>query len=200
MTAHLARAIALRAADRSRAGFGAAALAVGAGLVAGDDDLLLTAKDRLLKLEFQIVAQIGSPAGTPAGGLSGAHPAKEGLKDVLEPAKAAEIPIAAKAAKASLGASVTETVVHGPLLAIGEDFVGLVDLFESGLCVRAAAYVRMVLTRQAAKGFLDLFLAGLAVKPQDLVIVTLGAHAPSAVPDPSGEAPGPGRSPGPGAS
>jgi len=58
LAADLAGAVALRAADRLGARFGAASLALGTGLVAGNKDLLFAAKNCFLKLDPEVVAQI----------------------------------------------------------------------------------------------------------------------------------------------
>jgi hypothetical protein len=65
-------------------------------------------------------------------------------------------------------------IVLAAFLRIGQNFVGLVDLFES-LFSRLVPWfpVRMILSGQAAKGFFDLLLTCLSWYAKDLVIVLI---------------------------
>ena len=90
-------------------------------------------------------------------------------------------------------AGVTEAVVRGALIWVGEHLVGLVDLLEACLRTRLPVPVRVVLHRQAAECFLDVLGAGIAVQPQRLVKIALlcrhrrtwQAHRISPVSEPS---------------
>ena len=69
----------------------------------------------------------------------------------------------------------TELVVAGPAVAIGEDLVGLGRLLEAFLGLGVAGLlVGMVFERQATVGALQVCLAGIAGDAEDFVVVALG--------------------------
>src|SRR5262245_47579247 len=78
----------------------------------------------------------------------------------------------------------TERVVSPPLLGVGEDLVGLVDLLEAVRRVLALGDVRMVLARELAVGGLQRLVVGLPVDAEDLVVVlVLDSHPKRSVAD-----------------
>ena len=76
-----------------------------------------------------------------------------------------------------VGAGVAELVVAGPLLAVGEDLVGLGRLLEllDGLGVAGVA-VGVVLDRQLAIRRRDLLVGSVALHAQDFVVIAFGGH------------------------
>ena len=66
----------------------------------------------------------------------------------------------------------SQLVIFGPLLRVGEDLVGFVDLFEAFLGLGIIrVHVGVMLPGQPAKCLLDLFDRGILVHAEDLVIV-----------------------------
>src|SRR5579884_3948930 len=162
LPAHLSPAAARAARLPARAGLGTGA----AARLAGDEpwhlDLLLRPPVGLLEADGQVVAQVVAPC------RAGGGPAAEAA--ALEPAE----PGRPLAHTRLAHAGVPEHVVGTPLLRVGEDRIGLVDLLETlggGGITRVA--VRMVLHGQPAEGPFEVVLAGVPPDAQDLVVVAL---------------------------
>src|ERR687885_82083 len=151
---HLATPFALRAEGRLRVGRRAAPLAHAARFEARDLKGLLGAKGGFLERDGQVIAQVG-PALRAAPRAPPCRPAKEGvelLEDVGEGTEALEALEAAVALTVESG--VAKLVVDAALLRVGEDFVGLADLFEAHLRVGRLIDVGVVLARKLAEGAL----------------------------------------------
>ncbi len=140
--------------------------------MARQDDLFFAPKDRFFEFNRQIVAQI-RPALRPPASRPRPHPSKN-VKDILK-AKVSET--STKAAEPGLRACMTKLIIGGSLVGIGQDLVGLVDLFEPGLGLRVLVDVGMVLPGQPSKGSFDLVLGGTSIHAQYFIVVALGAHA-----------------------
>ena len=80
-------------------------------------------------------------------------------------------------------AGMAEPIVEAALLRVGEHGVGFGRLLERllGLVIPRVA-VGMVLQRKLAVRALDLLIRGLALDPEDLVVVTLAHTGPHASP------------------
>ena len=152
-----------------------------AGLHVLDVHVLLAAEGGLLQGEGQ-----AGPDGTPLGraGAGGAAAptkapkaaaAEEGPEEVPH-VKAAE---PAKPAAGTAGAEVgihpgeTELVVLGPLILIGKDLIGLVDLLEAGLGgFVPGVEVRVVLLGQLPVCLFQFLVRGVLLHAQDLVVIS----------------------------
>jgi hypothetical protein len=99
-------------------------------------------------------------------------PAEEGVEDVAE-ATEAEAVEAARVGVLALCGGVTEAVVHGAAVGVGEDLVGLVDLLEPRLGAGLAVAVRVVLHGETAEGLLEVVGAGAAGDAEGIVVVLL---------------------------
>src|SRR5205085_12119097 len=151
---HIATTFALRTDGRLGVGLRAAPLADAARFEARDLKGLLSAEDSLLERDGQVIAQVG-PALRAAPRAPPCRAAKEGvelLEDVGEGAEALEALEAAVALTVESG--VAKLVVNAALLGVGEDFVGLADLFEAHLSVGRLIDVGVVLARKLAEGAL----------------------------------------------
>src|SRR5439155_7413169 len=165
---HLAGAVALRAALWLRAWLRAASLADRAGVRASELDLLVHAEHRFFKADRQHVAQVGAPSGrAPLCGAAAREAAEQIFKNIAEAAKAAEV------LRKAAWAGVTVAVVHLPLLAVAQDFVGLIDLFEAHRRIAILVAVGMKLHGEPAIRALDLLGARIARHTQHIVIVSL---------------------------
>ena len=160
--ADLPRASASVAGLRSAALRSATAIANLALREFGDVDFDRVAEDRLIELQLQLITQIRATKHLRA---ASAASAARGAKDVAEHVAEdvaeciAGRTAASAAARRGLDAGMTVLVIDGALLRIGEDFAGLLGLFEQLLrilVVRIA--VRMVLHGEAAIRLLDLRL------------------------------------------
>jgi hypothetical protein len=75
---------------------------------------------------------------------------------------------------------VSELVVGGALLGVGQDFVGFLGFLElllGALVVRIA--VRMMLHGQLAIGLLDVVFRGITAYTEDLVVIPFGHPVPA---------------------
>ena len=187
---------------------GAGAAAVGTGLRIGarsragtlaalalfhpvQGDLLLAAESRFLEGNGQTHPQALAPLGTGAGpgpaSEASAEKAAENIAQVAEVKAAIEAP----AVPAVLGGVVgvharkAELVIPCSLVAVAENLIGLIDLFEPGLsrCV-AGIQVRVVLLGQLAVGFFDIRFRRALLDAQNLIIITflirhMSLHIPS---------------------
>ena len=150
-------------------------MAVGAGLDLLVLHRLFAALGGLFEGDGQVGLDIAAP---PWGvGVGPAGPAAEAPEEAIEDVGEVEAPLegaAAPGAAAEVGVypRVAELVVPGPLLLVGEDLVGLVDLLELllGLLV-PGVQVRVVLLRQLPVCFFDLVLRGALLYAQHLVII-----------------------------
>ncbi|MNN30569.1 hypothetical protein D3C81_1442220 [compost metagenome] len=171
--AHLADAAAGGAGDRRSARLGAAAAA---GLAADQGrhaDGHGGAAHRLFEIQLEGVAQVAAALRTAT--LTAAAAAEEVAEHVAEDvgevgATGAE---AGTATHARVDPGMPVLVVGRALAGVGEHLVGLVGLLELllGRLVVGIA-VRVILHGQATVGLLQLRLAGAALDPEHLVIVT----------------------------
>src|ERR1044072_3328015 len=139
------------------------------------------AEHGLLEIELEVITQVRAPKCLLATTTtSGAEDVAEYVaKDVTESVGSAET---AATAAASCKPIVSVLIVDGALLRIGQDFVGLLGLFEFLFGFRVVGIaVRVVLHRQAAISLLDLGFRGRACYVEHLVVVALG-HWPNKQP------------------
>ena len=175
---HLTVAAASGAGLRLGAGLGAAAVADFALFMRRDADLLLATARGFFQRDFHVVAQVRAAidVGAPAA-AAGASAAEDVAEDICEIAEASE---ARAAASASLRVhpGVAELVVRASLLAVRQNLVGFLDLFEllfRFLAVRVA--IRVILHRQLAVSLFDVVVGGVAIDAQHIVVIFLG-HVP----------------------
>ena len=129
---------------------------------------------RLLQAQFQGVAQIRAPGRTATAPTAAENIAEDVAENIAE-AATAETTGPGAATGLAVDTGMAELVVGGPLLLVGEHFVGLFGLLELGhrfLVIRVA--VRMVFHCQAAVGFFQILLAGVLGGPQHFVIISFG--------------------------
>ena len=149
-----------------------------AGLHVLDVHVLLAAEGGLLQGEGQ-----AGPDGTPLGraGAGGAAAptkapkaaaAKEGPEEVPH-VKAAEPAAGPAGAEVGVHPGETELVVLGPLILIGKDLIGLVDLLEAGLGgFVPGVEVRVVLLGQLPVCLFQFLVRGVLLHAQDLVVIS----------------------------
>ena len=168
--------MALGADLRRGAGGAAAAVAGLAVFIPLHRDGLLAAEGRFLKADGQGHADALAPLGRVGIGAPGAaEAAEETAEDVPQVAEVEAAVESGTAAGAEVGVhtGVTVLVVAGPLVGIGEDLIGLVDLFE--LLFRrlvAGVQVRVVFPGHFLICFFDLILRGAPGNAQDLIIIS----------------------------
>ena len=178
LTANLTAASADGADLGSCAGLAAAAVAVGAILDAGDGYLLGAAESCLLEGQVNGCAQILALAGSVlTAGTSAAATAEEGFKYVAKVAETVEAEAAAKSARVGVevgvDARVTELVIAGALVGIGENLVSLVYLLEASLGRRVAGMqVGVIGLGKLAVCFFQVVLAGVLVNAEDFIKVS----------------------------
>ena len=151
-------------------------MAVFAGFVAHEVDLLVAAFGRFFKGDGHIVAQIRAGhrpllAPPPTAAETAAEERREYIFHIkaAETAEAGEISVTG-AARARL--LMAEAVVLGALLGVGEHLIGLVDLLEFFLGVLVARVdVRVQLLGQFAVRRLDGGLVGRALDAEHFIIV-----------------------------
>ena len=158
---------------RLGSGFGAAALAGLTALPTRHTNLRLVAIGSLLERDLHRVAQIrpavhvGSTTPAPAGPRLAEDIAKNIAKDIGEAARARTT---SPCAHVGVNAGMPVTVVGGPLLLIGEHFVGFFRLLELGLGVFTVRIsVRVVFHRQLAIRLLELLFGGVFREAEHLV-------------------------------
>jgi hypothetical protein len=173
--ADLAPAVALRAGRRRRARLRPGALADLAPVEGRELDLLLGPLDRLDERDPEVVAEVrpGWRTGPPAPG-AGRRAAEERVEDVAE----AGTEVGAGSTGAG-HAGPAEQVVGLPLLRVGQDLVGLVELLEPLGGGRVGVDVGVPLLGEPPERSLDLGVAGPPPDLQDLVVVALGDHSVS---------------------
>ena len=155
------------------AGLSTGSAAGGAGLVAGDFDLLVGAVDG--NVEGQSHAEL--KVGAALGGVGvAALPAE--LEELGEDiAEVGEDILGGVSLSAVAEPSLSESVVTGPLFGVGEDAVSLRCEFELLLgSLVAGIAVRVELERLRAVGLLDLVRRGILGHAEDIVEVCLFAH------------------------
>ena len=137
--------------------------------------MFLRAKDRFLKFQMQVLAQI-RPALGPAAATAALpkHVAKtknvaEDVAKILEDRRIES----RRSSRVSSHARVSETVIQRPLLAIGKNGVRFGNFFELLLRVRVIGVaVRMMRHRQFAIRALDFNVGGRTGDTEYLVIIT----------------------------
>jgi hypothetical protein len=172
LVADLAATSAGSAWDWGLAGGSAGAAAFLASFVAAHVDIRFRAEDRLFEFQGDIFSQIGAAlgaaasTGTAAEKISEAEEIAEDFADILKNSgiEATRSP--------SADSSVSEAVVCGALIRIGENGVGLAAFFKFFFRVGIIwIAVRMKLQRQLAIGALDLLIVGFAGNPKNFVVV-----------------------------
>ena len=106
--------------------------------------------------------------------------AQQVVDEIVEIAVATEVDVHAgcgsPAHASGLVPVLAELLITTPLLGVGEHFVGLTDLLEPRFSLGITRVdVRVVLARQAAKGFLDGIGIGAAINTEHLEIVLVSA-------------------------
>jgi hypothetical protein len=153
--------------------FRAAAITVTALDQGRDLDAALHAGHRFLQVQLHHVADVGT-----ATRLARATAATEDVaEDVPEDVVHVRAAGTAATAHAVLERGVAVGVVHAPLVAVGQHFVGFLALLEGGLGRRVTGVaVRVELHRAATVGLLQFLVAGVAGHAQYFVVIAL-AHA-----------------------
>ena len=174
----LAGTAAVGAGFRTGTGGRAGAAALAALLHPVQAHVLLAAKGRLFKCNGQPGAQALAPLGAAAGpGAAAEAAAEKAAEDIAQVSEVeAAVEPAAKAASAVVGvhAGEAELIVPGPLAAVAEHLIGLVDLLEPGLrrlVVRVE--VRMVLLGELPVCLFNLRLCRALLDAQHFIIITL---------------------------
>src|SRR6185369_9111863 len=144
----------------------------GAGAGLADDrgvhaDRRLHPERRLVQVEFQAQDGVGPGPGALAG-TAGRGSAEERVHDVLEPDERAGAATGATTARAQ---RIAPEVDDLPLLRVGQDLVGGVDLLELVLSRRVRVDVGVELPGELTIGPLDVVRRGVPVYPQDAVVV-----------------------------
>ena len=181
--ADLAAAAAVRTDLRCGPGGAAGAVAVGAGFDPRDVQLFLTAKSRFFKTDVQLRTHIVSAArGIWVPCLAAAAEAEnvaETGEDIAEVSKTAA-KSAETAAEARIGVKgcMTVLIVLLPLFLVGEDFIGLVGLFEAFFAgFVAGMQVRVVFLGDLAVCFFYFFCRGVLFDAEHFVIISFFCHA-----------------------
>src|ERR1051325_9479950 len=176
LKANLPTAAAGRACLRRCAGFGAAAVAGFARAVARDFDLFLDAENGFLESDVEVVAQIVTAAPAPPRAGATAEEFAEDIAEYVLEARGVKIETAGKrSAVAERG--VTELVILRALLGIAEDGIRLRDFLEALLRLFVSGIaVGMILERQLAVGFFELFFVGVTGDTEDFVVIALAVQ------------------------
>jgi hypothetical protein len=164
---HLADAAAGRAAGRAGPGLRAVPPAARAWLVADDLHILLHAPGGLFERQRDLGLKVRTAPGRPP--CPRADPeSEEILEEIGEEVREIR---RLRAQPPPFQPGVAIHVIDPSLLLIGEDGVGLVDLFEFLLGVRRLVDIRVILAGQPSIGLLDLLQRGVAWDAEDLVVV-----------------------------
>src|SRR5581483_6514258 len=165
---HLAAPRAGSARSSCLSGRHARAMALLASFMPPNRNLLGDSEDRLLELQREVLAQIGSAlggAGTPASAaeeIFKAHAAAEPAEDLLKQIERIDSYIACPGRAAH--PSVPEAVVSRALLRVAQHGVSFANLFEAFFGFRSLGFtlmgvlIRVILDRQPPIGRLDLLL------------------------------------------
>src|SRR5439155_4550048 len=148
-----------------------------------DRDFFFAAQHRFLERNLQIITKIGA---TPRSGRilpfaaeqfiedaagAGAEDFAENLKRIME----AAAPKTSAGARARIEGSMAVLVVSSPRLRIAQGFVGFAQFLEFFLGgFVAGIFVGMILEGHLAIGLFDFLLTGVAVHPEDFVIIAFG--------------------------
>ncbi|MCG3146785.1 MAG: hypothetical protein PCFJNLEI_00219 [Verrucomicrobiae bacterium] len=187
------------------AGSAAAPVAFFAGVENVKGDFFFDAFGGFLEFDFEVVPEIVAAAGGGAFAATTAESlfedvlkdaatatTEDGFKDVarvVEAAAAAATATGSRAAAAGRKRGVTEAVVGGAFLRVGEGFVGFAEFLEFFLSsVIAGIFVGMIFDGELAVGFLDVLRCRAALDAEHFVVIAFGAHAgvgePAAAGDP----------------
>src|SRR5574337_637747 len=134
----------------------------------------LHAGGRFLEADLQVVAKVHAALGAPT--VPTCASGEKALENVVEDATESRLE-APEPLEATAGPGRTEPVVGLPLVGVAQHFVGFADLLEAllgGWISRIL--VGVVLVGQLAVGLLNLLGPGVAVDPQNLVVVALLTH------------------------
>jgi len=168
---HRARTMAGRAGLGAGAGFGAAAVAGVAFFPAGDAQLGILAVGRFFERDLHRVAEVSPTEDLTATAATAT--AEDVAKDVAKGfAETAKTFRTAGAAHVRVDASVTILVIGRAFLAVGEHFVGFLDLLELGLGLLGGiplVAVRVVFHRQLAISLLDVLVRSVLGHAQHFV-------------------------------
>jgi len=160
-----------------RARLGSRAAAPAAFHLGGYFDVDGVARNGLLQRQGQLVPQVGpaeNPAAPAAAGIA------ENIAENITEYVAECIPAGTKTAAGLTGVhtGVTELIVCGALLRIGEDFVGFLGFLEAGFGLFVVGIaVRMVFHGQTPVSLLQFGFPGVSAASQDFIVIPLG-HAP----------------------
>src|SRR5258706_7416198 len=136
-------------------------------------DLLLNAKDRFLKSDGEVFADVIAPlrarSATPTTARAGAeHIAEDVTKDVIQ---VDVLESAAGKATSAIQSCMAKAVVGRPLVRVREYAVSFTGFFEAVFCFGCRIAVWMELHRQLAVCGLQVHFSTSAAYAQDLVIV-----------------------------
>src|SRR5258706_3499791 len=184
--AHRAGAVAGAARLGTRAGLGTAAMAGLAVVPRRHANVGRESSGRLFERDLHVVAQIGAAKSAAAGSTARtrrtaenvAENVAEGIGKIAEALAAATAKAAAGRARIDPG--MTEAVIGGALLGVGQNLVCLFRLLEFffrllGVFVVTLIAIGVMLHRQLAIGLLDFVFAGVFGQAQHVVKVAL-AH------------------------
>lgn len=186
----LAGAVAVGAGLDGGAWLGAGAVAVAAGVILRYGEFLLDTGRCFAKGDLHIIAEVSAllRAIAPSASAAGEH-----VEDVAH-VEAAKATLTAETAKASLSETavaraaaagrlresiVSELVVLGSLIRIGEDVVGFIDFLEFFFRRFWIVFIqiRMVLACQPAICFLDLIVCGAFIDAQHVIVISAVCHS-----------------------
>src|SRR5581483_3016618 len=180
-----AAAAALRADGRRCTGLRARAVADLAGALEADGQRRLHTPERVLEGERDLDLDVRAALPAPTAPSAAHAPAEQAAEQVAEVAELAEVEGDAFAARAEADAPVRRAVgvVRPPLVRVGEDVVGGLQLLEAllGLLV-ARVLVRVIAARELAVRLLDLLLGGALGDAEDVVEAPTRARRHSALP------------------
>ena len=170
-----ARAMAAVAgADRASLGDAGTAAIIAGGKARIGDGLGATGGG-FLERDLEADAHVAAVRADARASALRAHAAEEAVEDVVDAEASAEeighVDAAPAEASGSIGIAVT--VVVGTLALVGEDGIGLVDLFELLLGIGGVVDVGMELSCELQERPLDRLLVGVALNAEDLVEIAL---------------------------
>ena len=158
----------------------AGAVAVLARAEAVERNGLLAALSRLLKGDGERDGHIaaGAATGPVAGAVAraAARAAKDRGKDVVDAHATKDVGEIDKTGAAGHAVDGAVAVIHGALLFVGQDRVGLVQLGELLVRIGCIVMVGMKLDRLLPECALDLIGRGIAIDAEHLVVIPLVRH------------------------